>query len=373
MRYKILFISSWFPNKLEPTNGNFVQRHAEAVATRHEVEILHAIGDSEQKKIYCFEEKVVNGIKTIIVYYKKSTNPALNFYRRMQSYKKGFLLMEKPDLVHANILQNSMLFAVYLKQKHEIPFVLSEHWSGFLDINRHRLSKGHIFLAKKIAKHSSYILPVSNYLLTDLRKLGINSRFQIVENVVNLDRFHIKKGRAAQIKFLHISNLISIKNPEKIIAAAVKLRIEFANFELHIGGDGEIEKLNQLIAEYNAELYIKTFSLLTAEEVAEKMRESACFLLFSEYENFPCVLLESLASGTPVISTKVGGIPEMINEKNGILISKCEIELYEAMKKIVLNKTQFDTPENLHAFVDHHYSVEAISRKFDEIYLKVLS
>lgn len=373
MRYKILFISSWFPNKLEPTNGNFVQRHAEAVATRHNVEILHAIGDSAQKNMYCLEDKMINGIKTTIVYYKKSKNPVLNFYRRMQSYKKGFQLLEKPDLVHANILENSMLFAVYLKQKHQIPFVLSEHWSGFLDINRHRLSKGKIFLAKTIAKHSSFILPVSSYLLNDLRKLGIRSRFQVVENVVNLNHFHIKKEKTAQIKFLHISNLITIKNPEKIIAAAVKLRMEFSDFELHIGGDGDIEKLNRIIAENNAGLYIKTFPLLTAAEVAEKMRESACFLLFSEYENFPCVLLESLASGTPVIATKVGGIPEIINEKNGILISKCENELYEAMKMVLLNKIQFDTPENLHAFVDHHYSVDAISRKFDEIYLKVLS
>ena len=68
MRYKILFISSWFPNKLEPTNGNFVQRHAEAVAKIHEVEILHAIGDSKQKGIFHFDDQKINGIRTLIVY-----------------------------------------------------------------------------------------------------------------------------------------------------------------------------------------------------------------------------------------------------------------------------------------------------------------
>ncbi|MBC7555687.1 MAG: hypothetical protein H7195_01860, partial [Chryseobacterium sp.] len=45
MKHKILFISAWFPNKLEPTNGNFVQRHAEASALYNNVEILHAVGD----------------------------------------------------------------------------------------------------------------------------------------------------------------------------------------------------------------------------------------------------------------------------------------------------------------------------------------
>ncbi|MBL7878650.1 MAG: hypothetical protein JNN23_02125, partial [Chryseobacterium gambrini] len=62
---QVLFISSWFPNKLEPTNGNFVQRHAEAVSLLHDVEILHTIGDSEQNESYIFEENHINGVKTI--------------------------------------------------------------------------------------------------------------------------------------------------------------------------------------------------------------------------------------------------------------------------------------------------------------------
>ena len=69
MRYKILFISSWFPNKLEPTNGNFVQRHAEAVARLHDVEILHSIGDATQKQTYIFDDQISNGIRILIACY----------------------------------------------------------------------------------------------------------------------------------------------------------------------------------------------------------------------------------------------------------------------------------------------------------------
>ncbi|WP_226063416.1 glycosyltransferase [Kaistella polysaccharea] len=372
MRYKILFISSWFPNKLEPTNGNFVQRHAEAAFLRNDVEILHAIGDPDQKKSFVFEEQIINGIRTLIVYYRKTSNPALNFYRRMRSYKKGFRRMQKPDLVHANILRNSMLFAVYLKRKFKIPFVVSEHWSGFLKINEHQLSKLGLRITREIARHASYILPVSNYLLTDLRKLGLQTNFQVIENVVNTELFHVKRHSADEFKFLHISNLISIKNPEKIIDVAVKLRSEFDNFELHIGGDGDIEILNKIILNHKAGDYIKTFPTLKSEEVAYKMRSSNCFILFSDYENFPCVLLETLSAGTPAIATKVGGIPEIINERNGILISKCEIELYNAMKDVLLEQIDFDEPHTLHEFVNHHFSMETISRKFDEIYQKVL-
>ncbi|KIA84474.1 hypothetical protein OA84_02825 [Kaistella solincola] len=372
MRYKILFISSWFPNKLEPTNGNFVQRHAEAVALRHDVEVLHAIGDPAQKELYIVDDQEINGIRTLIVYYKKSINPARNFFRRMKAYQRGFSQMQKPDLVHANILFNSVLFAVYLKRKHHIPFVVSEHWSGFLEINRAKRSKLKVFLAHQIAKNASAILPVSKSLQNDMKILGFTGCFHVVENVVNMNVFPPKRHQPQKFIFLHISNLIQLKNPEKILAAALRLRKEFTNFEMHIGGDGEVENLNRIISRHKAGDFVKTFSTLKIEEVAEKMRESSCFVLFSDYENFPCVLLESLSSGTPVIATNVGGIKEIVNGRNGILIRNSEDELYDAMKTVLLTKIDFDKPEILHQYIEHCFSMETISRKFDEVYRKIL-
>lgn len=372
MRYRILFISSWFPSKIEPTNGNFVQRHAEAVSLLHHVEILHAIGDSSLKQNYLFDDQVVNGIRTLVIYYRNTRNPLLNFYRRMKSYYIGFAKMARPDIVHANVLQKSMLFAVYLKRKYKIPFLVSEHWSGFLQMNRHKLSKSQLFVAKKIAEYADYLVPVSQYLKSDLKSLGFSLPLEVVENVVDTDLFRVKNSANERFVFLHISNLIPLKNPEKIINAAVSLHQEFSNFELQIGGDGDVEHLNAVIKKNNAENYIQTFEMLTSSEVADKMRNSDCFVLFSDYENFPCVLLESLSSGTPAIATKVGGIPEIINENNGVLIGNSEEELAEAMRNVLLQNINFDPPVKLHEFVENHYSMKKIADKFDQIYRKIL-
>ena len=373
MRYKILFISSWFPNRLEPTNGNFVQRHAEAVSTLHDVEILHAIGDPEQKEKFIFDDKIINGLRTLVVYYRQTANPVLNFMRRMRSYKMGFSKLNKPDLIHANVLQNNMLFAVYLKNKYKIPFVVTEHWSGFLQINRHKLSGFQLFVAKKIAEKASYLLPVSQYLSKDLKKMGYKTKMKVIENVVDTDLFHTKTTAPERFTFLHISNLIRLKNPDKIIAAAVRLSKEFSNFELHIGGDGDVKNLNELIRNNKAEHFIKTFPLLSLQEVALKMRNSDCFILFSDFESFGCVLIESLSSGTPAIATRVGGIPEIINDKNGILISKSEAELYTAMENVLQRNVSFDSPNDLHQFVEDHFSMEKIAKKFNNIYTEILN
>ena len=373
MRYKILFISSWFPNKLESTNGNFVQRHAEAASLLHDVEILHAIGDFHQKEKYIFDDKIVNKIRTLVVYYPQTKNPIQNFFRRMNAYKKGFQKMQKPNLVHANILQNNLFFAVWLKKKYHIPFVVSEHWSGFLTINRSKLSKINLWIAQKIAKKASYILPVSQVLKQNMQQLNIGKKHEVVENVINTKLFTPKKNQEnSTFIFLHLSSLISLKNPDKIILAANRLRQKFQNFELHIGGDGDVQALNVLVEKLNANHFIKTFNEISYHEVSEKMQKSDCFVLFSDYESFSCVLLESVSSGTPVIATNVGAIPEIINEKCGIIIEKSEDDLYEAMKKMLLKETNFDSPEKMHQYVDENFSPIKIAEKFDTIYQSVL-
>ena len=373
-RFKVLFISSWFPNKLEPTNGNFVQRHAEAVSLLHDVEILHAIGDSTQNEKFIFDDKVIKGIRTLIVYYKNSKNPLLNFYRRMKAYQLGFKRVEKPDLVHGNVLHNNMLFAVYLKKKYKIPFVTTEHWSVFQGVNHFKISEISKIIARTIANNASYILPVTQNLIFGLRKLKIFASMKVIGNVVDTEIFNFEKRQSQNFTFLHVSNLIPLKNPDKIIQAAVKLYNENFKFSLEIGGDGDVDMLNSLIREYNAESYIKTFGMISSQEVANKMKNASCFLLFSDYENQPCVILESFATGIPVIAPRVGGIPEIVEENRGILVEKAdEKALFEAMKNVLEDKIAFESPEVIRSYVVDNFSKQKIAEQFSEIYNKVLT
>lgn len=373
-RFKVLFISSWFPNKLEPTNGNFVQRHAEAVSLLHDVEILHAIGDSSQNEKFIFDDKVINGIRTLIVYYKNSKNPLLNFYRRMKAYQLGFKRVEKPDLVHGNVLHNNMLFAVYLKKKYKIPFVITEHWSAFQEVNHFKISEISKIFARTIANNASYILPVTQNLIFGLRKLKIFASMKVIGNVVDTKIFNFEKKQSQNFTFLHVSNLIPLKNPDKIIQAAVKLYNENFKFSLEIGGDGDVDMLNSLIREYNAESYIKTFGMISSQEVANKMKNANCFVLFSDYENQPCVILESFATGIPVIAPRVGGIPEIVEENRGILVEKAdEKALFEAMKNVLEDKIAFENSEVIRSYVVDNFSKQKIAEQFSEIYNKVLT
>ncbi len=372
---KVLFISSWFPNKLEPTNGNFVQRHAEAVALEHEVEILHCIGNFDQTEKYIYDDKVINGIRTLIIYYKNSNNPLQNFYRRMKSYRLGFLKMQMPDLVHANVLHNNMLFAVYLKKKYKIPFLVTEHWTALQHQNLPNTSGNIKRIAKYIAKNAGYILPVSENLLDSLRLIGIKTPMKVVSNVVNTKIFDIKKrDEDGTTRFLHVSSLIPRKRPDKIIETVFKLKQKGYNVALEIGGDGDTETLKNLVKKYNAEPFINVFDEISYAEVAEKMQKSDCFILFSDNETQGCVILESYACGKPVIATAVGGVPEFVKPGLGILIEKAnENELYEAMENFATQKLQLKDAGSLRQFVTDHFSKESICRQFTDVYNDILT
>ncbi len=373
---KILFISSWFPNKLEPTNGNFVQRHAEAVALLNDVEVLHVIGDNNQEEEFIFDDKILNGIRTLIIYYKNSNNPALNILKRMKAYKSGFSKMKRPDVVHANVLHNNMLFAVYLKKKYKIPFVVTEHWTALQAENLSKTPFSIKKIAKYIAGNASYVLPVSYNLKESLELLQFKTPMKVISNVVDTDVFTIapKAEDSENIKFVHVSSLISRKRPQEIIKTVARLREKDYPVSLEIGGDGDTDSLIRLVRELKADSYVHVFGALRYEQVAEKMQRSDYFILFSDNETQGCVILESYACGKPVISTMVGGTTELILDGLGIGVRKNNTEeLYNVLEDVCRQKYAFKNKEEIRRFAVDGYSRESIARKFTEIYQEIVS
>ena len=370
-RKKILFISSWFPNKTDTTAGNFVQRHAEAVALLHDVEILHAIGYENQKEKYVFDDQIINGIRTLIVYYRNTKSAPLNFSRRMRAYKKGFALLQKPDIVHANVLHNSMYFPVFLKFKYKIPFVVTEHWTALRAINYQTTSSNIKRNAKIIANHAAKILPVSKDLQIGLEKLGVKTAMKVIPNVVDTSLFSSKVVENSEYTFIHISNLIPRKNASKILNVALKLFNKGYKFKIQIGGDGDISDLKKAVNLSENSEDIEIFGRQTLEQVATRMRNSDCFILFSDDENQPCVIAEAFASGIPVISTNVGGISEFFPKEAGILLNSVDEKMLEDAMILMMQKKKASN-NYLVDYARNQFSKEIIAEEFSKIYEEVL-
>ena len=258
----ILFTSSWFPSKEHETLGNFVERHAIASSIYNDVYVLY-VRSGKQEEEYVSEIKEENGLKKVIVYYKKVENKLMSgmkFIRFHRAMKLGLQILEEEfglgpadiDVCHHSIHFEAGLIPLYLKKKFNTPYIISENWTGYLPSNRWEY-KGILrkYLTKKIGNNCDIQVPVSIDLKKSLEELNISKgKVEIIPNVVAVDRFELKPKSeiSTEAKFLHISTLDeSQKNLTGILQTFKRFIDLKPNSSLTIVGDGDHTLVKELI------------------------------------------------------------------------------------------------------------------------------
>jgi glycosyltransferase involved in cell wall biosynthesis len=89
-------------------------------------------------------------------------------------------------------------------------------------------------------------------------------------------------------------------------------------------------------------LNIDVFEAVPAEELIEFYQQASAFILASDSENAPCVISEALAMGVPVIASNVGGISEMVNSENGILMEDWNPQENNSAKTLKITAAMLD-------------------------------
>lgn len=309
---KVLFLSAWYPTKRDAMAGLFVQKHAQAVAQQGaDVRVIY----SEARGVHWWRD----------------------MRRQWRSLRREWGM---PNLVQMNVLDKNGIFAQWLYHRYHIPYVIIEHWSGYLPANFSFRGGWHGRIMRHIAKQAACILPVSQMLEDAMKQCGIqNTHWQRIHNVVDDFFYDTKKDQpkaiGQKIRLLHVSCFDEkAKNIQGMLRAVRQLATYRQDFELIIVGTGIDYQQDK---NYAHELHFPDGILhftgeQTPQQVAQWMQDSDCFLFFSRYENAPVVLSECLAVGLPIISSNAGGIPEMVNNECGILVpSENEDALMQAM------------------------------------------
>lgn len=374
-RKHILFLTSWYPDRILIDNGDFIQRHAQAVALKNDVSVVHAIKDPELKdKKFEIEISQQKGLKEVIVYFKPARFRAFNLFFLIQAYLVGIKQIKAFDLIHLQVVYPAGLVAVYLKYKYKIPVVLTEHWTSLHPENFKKIAKYKQSAIRRILDSVDLVLPVSKHLGESIKQINSSIDYKVIPNVVDLSKFTPKINRNSdKISFLHLSHLgDEHKNISGMLNVAKKLADDGLKFEFQIGGNGDLNPIIDFVQANNLEKYIFPFGRLEHHEVNQKMNNADCFVLFSRYENQPCVQAESFACGLPIIATNVGGIKEFLPENFGILIdSENENQLYNAMKSVIEGK-KFEHPKMMKNYASEHFSKEEISNSYHSIYNELI-
>ncbi len=386
-RPKILFVSKWYPHDRDPINGIFVQKQAEAVAAFTPTAVLHVNSDpSLATGRYREEIQTIQDVLTVIVYYgtRNSGDHFISRIRKLFLYwkasRRGYRMIRqqfgRPDLVHVNILRRPGLLALYLKFTLGIPYLISEHWSGYLPADgsyRGFLIK----LATKILiRQADAVITVSTALKKAMQAHGLYNRYFIVPNI--LETWPVEpfaRQQKTPFKLLVITRLYEReKNIAGLIESIARLnRKKDQLFHLHIIGDGEDKGQLVRLAAGKDLLDSQVFfhGLVPNSDIYPFYRSSHVLVVNSHYETFSITAAEALANGMPVIVTDCGGPQDFVKAAYGITIPIGEPQrLDEAIWQMHRNYDQY--LESVKEFDATPFSAKAVGEKLLNLYQSVL-
>ena len=372
-KFHIVFLCGWYPSRVLPNNGDFIQRHAEAVGILNKVSVIHIISDPSIKKNIEVSKSTINTIETHVAYVKVVKNPAKKIFLFFKAFK---ILLKKVgcfDVVHLNKLYPFGVFALYLKWIHKKPYIISEHWTDYQAERSNIINIKELVISKIITKNASYVCPVSYALQNAMIDLGLSGNYIPIPNVVDTDFFTFKEKTTSTFNILHVSNMNDEhKNISGILSVIKKFSKKTLNFKFILIGENSLKYhylANQLkIPAANIEFINHT----AHEDLINYFHKSSVFVLFSNYENLPCVILEAFSTGTPVISTNVGGINEYFPENYGSLIPpKNEDALLKEISQFYENKKLLESGLQMHDYVIENFDKIHICNRFNDLYKHV--
>lgn len=247
------------------------------------------------------------------------------------------------DLVHGQDIYSSMaLQLVYSARRRRIPIVLTCHsiheTTGLWKLIYQPL----VFTMNRADR----VIAVSNATREFCRVLGVlDYKIVAIPNGIDISKLNLivdgtsvraRLGIESEPLVVTAIRLVKRKGPENLVTAFSKVLKPMPEAKLAIAGEGpEYANLRAIIKKLGIENSVFMLGVLPHEQVFELMAAADVFVLPSMIEACPFALLEAMAVGTPVICTRVGGTPEIVeNGVNGLMVPSAN---NDALADAILN------------------------------------
>lgn len=386
MKKHILFLARWYPHRLDPMFGLFVQRHAEAAALFTDVSVVYVHQSQENDGICDLKQELENGVNTIRIYYCKPKSGGMlsrlfSLYRFYSAAFQGIRAARKtsgkPALIHVHVLTRLGLIALYYKIWFRVPYIITEHWSRYLPGNKGFNGTIHKRVTACVVRNAGMVTTVTENLANAMQAHGLSNRkYVVLPNVVDMQLFKPVdlKSNGSVIRIVHVSCFEDqSKNISGMLRVLQRAHQDNISFDCVMVGEGiDFSEMKSMRDHLGLNKVVHFTGLLQGEKLAKIIAEADFMLMFSNYENMPVVILEAFACGIPVVATEVGGIPEMVDEKSGILVEAANEEaLFQAIREMTDRLHDFN-PLALREKVAETYGIMQVGVLLNGWYNEVL-
>ncbi len=198
----------------------------------------------------------------------------------------------------------------------------------------------------------------------------LEEEIPMVFNGTNLEMCQVKSGYETNgvFRFVHVGRFSEQKNHKTILEAAALLKRRGVKFEINLVGGGELEVgCKRMVQEQALEDCVRFCGLQS--NVYPFLHNADAFMLPSVYEGMPISIIEAMGTGLPIIASRVGGIPDMIQDaESGLLIEPTAEALADAMLYMMNNSQQRECLGRNALVTSARFSTENMYNGYKRIY-----
>jgi len=279
----------------------------------------------------------------------------------------------RPDLVHAHAVDVGAS-VVGIARDLGVPVVLTCHgvwfphhpgWYPSGRLERFLLRRGY-----------DTVTSVDRASVQALREIGLRDAV-LVPNGVDISEFEGPRPRHEAIRFLFVGRHVHQKGIDTLLEAAARAQARIGDrFALQLAGDGpERLRLEHQARDLRLSGSVRFLGSLSRTELLEAYRGADVLVIPSRYEGFPLVILEAWAAGLPVIATSVGGVPDLCDAQNAVLIPPDDAgALADAMASLASDPSQREALGAAgRSLVRTRYTWDTIAGQYERVYERCIA
>lgn len=283
-----------------------------------------------------------------IHYISKPHLPIETLFPRIRRDVHRMLNEINPDIVHA---QDSRLSS-WLATESGYPTVITAHSIHGQEtkyrsrlVERIRIAAHERVLYDHFKSHARHLICISPYIQQHYSGL-LNATMYSIENPIDDAFFALDPNRSVQGRVLFAGLLIPRKRPQLLVEAASFVKPKIPHLTVHVAGGAAdarlMSRLRQAVNLGGLEQNLVFLGHLSEQALFQEYQSAAVLALTSDQETSPMVIQQAMAAGKPVIATRVGGIPDLIDHGHtGFLVNRGDVRgLARYLQEILLDPEQ---------------------------------
>lgn len=211
-----------------------------------------------------------------------------------------------------------------------------------------------------------------------IKYYGENFKTKVLVELPNIIDYPVKGSFSSNgdiITFLFLGLICKEKGIFDLVDVIAKNKAKYqSRIKLKIGGNGEVKRLQEMIKENHIEEIVDFLGWITSDKKAIVLNDCSIYILPSYHEGLPISILESMSYGKPVISTRVGGIPEIVKDReNGLLINPGDLtQIQQSLDFFIDNPDLIGKYGTVSEQIVQKYLPHSVLNKLEMIYKSVL-